>query len=66
MLRSQNINHYVNNMNIEKALIVHKKYKKFTTKSLEFYYNCNNEINDIEFEYFIKDMINNGFGSLLN
>lgn len=53
---------------IQKTLILYKNIKDrkdryLTTKSLEFLCKCDNEISDIEFQTFIKNMINIGFSS---
>ena len=54
-----------NNDYIEKILILYKKLyeQNIITKSLEFLCKCDYEITDINFETFIKNMINIGFCS---
>jgi len=57
-----NFEELINNTDyIETALILYKKVKKFTTKSLEFM--CKREILEDEFKTFIKDMKDIGFKS---
>jgi len=49
------------------ALILHKKLKKTTTtKTLEFNCKRDNEISNIDFETFIKDMKNCGYSSKIS
>jgi predicted transport protein len=57
-----NFEELINNTDyIETALILYKKEKKFTTKSLEFM--CKRKISEDEFKTFIKDMKDIGFSS---
>jgi len=69
----QNLENLINNTDyIEKSLFLYKtikikskkiESKKIESKSLEFICKCDNEISDIDFETFIKDMQNIGFSS---
>lgn len=64
----QNLENLINNTDyIEKSLFLYKtikiKSKYIRTTSLEFICKCDNEISDIDFETFIKDMKNIGFSS---
>jgi len=62
----QNLENLINNTDyIEKSLFLYKtikiKSKYIPTTSLEFICKCDNEISDIDFETFIKDMKNINF-----
>jgi len=69
----QNLENLINNTDyIEKSLFLYKTIKiesnkipttTLETTSLEFICKCDNEISDIDFETFIKDMKNIGFRS---
>jgi len=64
----QNLENLINNTDyIEKSLFLYKKIKikskYIQTTSLEFICKCDNEISDIDFETFIKDMQNIDFSS---
>jgi len=64
----QNLENLINNTDyIEKSLFLYKtikiKSKYIQTKSLEFICKYDNEISDIDFETFIKDMKNIDFSS---
>jgi hypothetical protein len=74
----QNLENLINNTDyIEKSLFLYKTIKKepkyiptikikpkyISTTTLEFICKCDNEISDIDFETFIKDMKNIGFSS---
>ena len=61
-----NLEQLINNTNyIKNVFLLFKKLKgkNFTTKTLEFCCKCDYEITKIDFQTFIKDMINIGFFS---